>query len=187
VPVWSNAWACDCSLAAITGSNSIGVINVPLGRFVLSAVPTTCLPLVHGSRTECGVSLSLITYKSNPLHLQRICRNSSEKERNKYFIDILIYLAVPVMYFVSSFQNQCIFFLFWRNSLQCVTASSVLRFLDRTQRRTTVSMTPLDEWSVRRRDFYLTIHKTLTSDRDPRPRSDLYPKSQQASGRRLML
>jgi len=28
-------------------------------------------------------------------------------------------------------------------------------FLDHTQRRTTVGRTPLDEWSARRRDFYL--------------------------------
>ena len=34
------------------------------------------------------------------------------------------------------------------------------RFLDLTQRRTTVGRTPLDEWSVRRRDLYLTTHST---------------------------
>ena len=39
-----------------------------------------------------------------------------------------------------------------------VMASSFLRFLDHTQRRTTVSRTPLDEWSARRRDLYLTTH-----------------------------
>ena len=35
-----------------------------------------------------------------------------------------------------------------------------LMFLDHTQRRTTVGRTPLDEWSARRRDFYLTTHDT---------------------------
>ena len=39
-------------------------------------------------------------------------------------------------------------------------AFSFLRFLDHTQRRTTVGRTPLDEWSVRRRDLYLTTHNT---------------------------
>ena len=39
-------------------------------------------------------------------------------------------------------------------------ASSFLRFLDHTQRRTTVGRTPLDEWSARRRDLYLTTHNT---------------------------
>ena len=33
-------------------------------------------------------------------------------------------------------------------------------FLDHTQWRTTVSRTPLDEWSARRRDLYLTTHDT---------------------------
>ena len=33
-------------------------------------------------------------------------------------------------------------------------------FLDHTQRRSTVGRTPLDEWSARRRDLYLTIHDT---------------------------
>jgi len=33
-----------------------------------------------------------------------------------------------------------------------------LMFLDHTQRRSTVGRTPLDEWSARRRDLYLTIH-----------------------------
>jgi len=35
-----------------------------------------------------------------------------------------------------------------------------LRFLDHTQRRTTVGKTPLDEWSARRRDLYLTTLNT---------------------------
>ena len=35
-----------------------------------------------------------------------------------------------------------------------------LMFLDHTQRRTTVGRTPLDEWSARRWDFYLTTHDT---------------------------
>ena len=35
-----------------------------------------------------------------------------------------------------------------------------LMFLDHTQRRTTVGRTPLDEWSARRRDLYLTTHET---------------------------
>ena len=35
-----------------------------------------------------------------------------------------------------------------------------LMFLDYTQRRTTVGRTPLNEWSARRRDLYLTTHDT---------------------------
>ena len=35
-----------------------------------------------------------------------------------------------------------------------------LMFLDHTQRRSKVGKTPLDEWSARRRDLYLTTHDT---------------------------
>jgi hypothetical protein len=35
-----------------------------------------------------------------------------------------------------------------------------LMFLDNTQRRSTVGRIPLDEWSARRRDLYLTTHDT---------------------------
>ena len=60
-------------------------------------------------------------------------------------------------------------------------ASCFLRFLGHTQQRTTVGRTPLDDWSARRRDLYLT---TLTTDKHPWPRRDSNPQSQQASGRR---
>jgi len=52
------------------------------------------------------------------------------------------------------------FFFFCATAPQRARASSFSRFLDHTQRRTTVGRTPLDEWSVRRRDLYLTTHNT---------------------------
>ena len=54
-------------------------------------------------------------------------------------------------------------------------------FRDHTQRHTTVGRTPLDEWSARLRDLYLT---TLTTDKHPYPRQDSNPQTQQASGSR---
>jgi len=39
-------------------------------------------------------------------------------------------------------------------------ASSRTRLFDHTQRRVTVGRTPLKEWSVRRRDLYLSTHNT---------------------------
>jgi len=56
--------------------------------------------------------------------------------------------------------EKLIFFLLWRCDPTRVMASSFLRFLDHTQRRTTFCRTPLDEWSVCRRDLYLTTHNT---------------------------
>jgi len=43
---------------------------------------------------------------------------------------------------------------------QWAMASSFTRFLDHTQRRTTVRRTPLDEWSDCSRDLYQTKHNT---------------------------
>ena len=59
-----------------------------------------------------------------------------------------------------------------------------LFFLDHTQRHTTVGRTPLDEWSARRRDLYLTSHNTHNRQASIPPRWDSNPRSQQASGRR---
>jgi len=56
--------------------------------------------------------------------------------------------------------HVCLFVCFWRNSPQWARTSSFTRFLDHTQRRTTGGRTPLDEWSARRRDLYLTTHNT---------------------------
>jgi len=70
----------------------------------------------------------------------------------------------------------------WRCGPTRAMASSFLRFLDHTQRRTTVGRTPLDAWSVRRRDLYLTTHNTH-NNRHPCPRWDSNPQTQQARGR----
>jgi len=58
-----------------------------------------------------------------------------------------------------TFKYQYFFFL-WRCDPTRVMASSYLRFLDHTQRSTTVGRTPLNKWSARRRDLYLTTHNT---------------------------
>ena len=39
-----------------------------------------------------------------------------------------------------------------------------MTFLDHTQRLTRLGGIPLDEWSVCRKDLYLTIHTTLITD-----------------------
>ena len=59
-------------------------------------------------------------------------------------------------YFVLNFS----FFFLWRCDPTRAMASSFLRFLDHTQRRIAVGRTPLDAWSARRRDLYLTTHNT---------------------------
>jgi hypothetical protein len=56
----------------------------------------------------------------------------------------------------SSIQFVC----FWHDSPQWARAYSFTRFLDHTQWGNTVGRTPLDEWSVRRRDLYLATHNS---------------------------
>jgi hypothetical protein len=59
---------------------------------------------------------------------------------------------------VLKITDSIYLFVFWQDSPQWARASSFTRFLDHTQRRTTVGMTPLDQWSADRRDLYVTIH-----------------------------
>ena len=62
--------------------------------------------------------------------------------------------------FVYKYQQLYFFFPLWRCGPTRAMASSFLRFLDHTQRRSTVGRTPLDAWSARRRDIYVTTHNT---------------------------
>ena len=51
-------------------------------------------------------------------------------------------------------------YFLWRCDPKRVMASSFLRFLDHTHRSITIGRTPLDKWSARCRDLYLTKHNT---------------------------
>jgi len=51
-----------------------------------------------------------------------------------------------------------VLFFFCATAPHWAMTSSFTKFLDHTQRRTTVGRTPTDEWSARRRDLYLTTH-----------------------------
>ena len=69
-----------------------------------------------------------------------------------------------------------LFFFLWRCDPTRVMASSFTRFSRSHTTTHPVGRTPLDEWSARRRDLY------LTTDKYPCPRWDSNPRSQQASG-----
>jgi hypothetical protein len=83
--------------------------------------------------------------------------------------------------FIVTFVNFVydFFFLLRNNSPTQARATSFLKFLDHSQWHTTVTKTPLDEWSARRIDIYCT---TLTKDRHLCPRWDSNPQYQHASG-----
>ena len=73
-----------------------------------------------------------------------------------------------------------------------------MRFLDYTQRRTTVGRTPLDEWPTRRKDLCLTTPNThnrqtsmppvgfeLTAPAGERPQTYAFNRAATGTGRRF--
>jgi hypothetical protein len=99
--------------------------------------------------------------------------NITSRLASTHFVSIHLQHQSPINWWLF------LFFL-WRCDPTRVTVSSFLRFLDHTERRTTVGSTPLDEWSARRRDLYLTTHNS--HNKYPCPWWDSNPRSQQASG-----
>jgi hypothetical protein len=64
----------------------------------------------------------------------------------------------PSIKSASNLAVWYIYFFFWHNGPQCARACPFTKFLDHTQRRTTVGRTPLDEGPACRRDLYMTTH-----------------------------
>jgi len=89
------------------------------------------------------------------------------------YIYVYVYVYLCMYIYIYIYIYIYVFFLLWRCDPKRVMASSFLRFLDHTQRRTTVGRTSLDEWSARRRDLYLTTHNTRNRQisMSPVPRS----------------
>ena len=88
--------------------------------------------------------------------------SDAKMKKTIYFVSCALYL----MWVTGSLYSLLFSFFYWRfvcfwcNSPQWTRVSSFTRFLDHTQWSTTVGRTPLDEWSARRRDLYLTTHST---------------------------
>jgi len=73
---------------------------------------------------------------------------------------IELFSKLNVLYFLCNRHVGLHFFPLWRCGPTRAMASSFLRFLDHTQRHTTLGRIPLDEWSAHRRDLYLTRHNS---------------------------
>jgi hypothetical protein len=71
--------------------------------------------------------------------------------------------------FTNAFARRPPFILYGTTVPQWARASSFMRFLDHTQRRTTVGRTSLDEWSARRRDLFMATHNTRNRQTSPSP------------------
>ena len=84
------------------------------------------------------------------------------KAHNSFLILVRILNQINPTNIVTPFSFGFIFVCLFlsRQPPQWARASSFTTFLDHTQRRTAVGRAPLDEWSARRRDLYLTTHNT---------------------------
>ena len=129
-----------------------------INRAHFSLYITTFFPLAsHNTRPMCVICVwdkllrfTIVRYKTRTTHLVPPPSQSFSTftKYPKQHISFLISSAIEVQ------------FVFGATVPQWARASSFTRFLDHTQRRTTVGRTSLDEWWARRRDLYLTTHKT---------------------------
>jgi hypothetical protein len=117
------------------------------------------------SRPGRSESLYRLRYRGPPVcvfHIQNCFMNSfkpgtkGEKALNCYWQSIYLNFKS-----INSFLLCC--------GPTRARASSFVKILDHTQRRTTDDRTLLDECSARRWDLYLTTHTTLTTDIHPSP------------------
>jgi hypothetical protein len=98
------------------------------------------------------------------------------QSKDQYFVNFSIFVNTSArtsnltnfVWFMSADFGILLLLLASATHLR-VLASSFLRFRDQTQWHNPVCKTPLDEWSARRRDLYLTAHTTLTTHKHPCP------------------
>jgi hypothetical protein len=114
---------------------------------------------------------------------------------NTHLIWIPFFLLTPLqivrfLLYVIIIADQICHFVMWQFFCCCGAATQrgswsphSWGFLDHTQRLTTVGRTPLDEWSTRHRDPYLTTHN-IYNRQTSMSLVDSNPRSQQASGSR---
>ena len=65
-----------------------------------------------------------------------------------------------VLFLFVLIGRRSFFFMSFAGQSRAMSSSFLRFFLDHTQRHTTVGRIPLDGWSARRRDLYLTTHNT---------------------------
>ena len=130
----------DCETDPVSHSRAQGVlfpaVNRPVREFDRSPLPLTPMQRRTQERVTIDVYLSCIPSRQakEQLHL-------SHTEAKNWSIKLFL-----LSFGVTAPSGSMAF--------------SFTRFLDHTQRRTTVGRTPLDKGSARRRDLYLTTHNT---------------------------
>ena len=143
----------------------------PLYRFVQNNISTRYHPTTTRSSNNV-VSLNLfnritiynglntVGYTFKPeIYLHNASKFSSYLSDNTWRLNNRNQFVNAVWKIIAVYIHIYIFSL-WRCGPTRAMASPFLSFLDHTQWRIIVGRTPLDAWSVRRRDLYLTTHNT---------------------------
>jgi len=141
---------------------NLWILNVELGFCHSSGIYNfKALPTLMGDLCTYDIEPALISFRF---------------KYRLWFDGSSLFTLLPIYIYIY------IYIPLWRCGQTLAMVSSLLRFLDQTQRRITVGRTPLEVWSARRRDLYLTTHNS--HNKHPCPRWDSNSRSQQASGRR---
>ena len=130
--------------------HSTGIITINhilLGCITINHIPLGCITINHSTFPI----LYIRNVCTNPINQAIQCHSTKDYSTNIQRHADITYLVLT--HFLA-------FFPLWRCCPTRARASSFLRFLYHPQRRITVGRTPLDEWSARRRDLYLTTHNT---------------------------
>ena len=135
-------------------------INVRLQTFHTHGVQRAFLNVINKVVLEYKATVFIF--------LRGLIKKTKLCPMNKHYFNNLQCHAILVLIILIT-CNNCSFFPpgatqpivgVYFTVLYRALASLRTRLLDHTQRRATVGRTPLNEWSVRRRDLYLTTHNT---------------------------
>ena len=129
---------------------------VLLSELFINARTWTALNLLMSNRQRTYIIVKIPNEKLYKSNASVLCN----KMWGNYHLTVQLKQELK---FSLSLSLSLFFFFLWRCGPTRAMASSFTRFLDHTQRRTTIGRTPLDEWSARRRDLYLTTHNRQTS------------------------
>jgi len=98
------------------------------------------------------------------------------------YLYCLSFLVIPLTYcWITAFWLGIHIYIMYIHGATAPNGPGLPHYLGFTIR---LGRTPLDEWSARRRDLYLTTHNTHKKRTHPCLRRDSNPQSQQAKGRR---
>jgi hypothetical protein len=161
-----NIQACICSHD--TRTRWISAVCLCATVAVEGGTDTADQLLRHGASTEqpCAVATGVLYNRHFTTHHIHCCwrygkfKNGLDAATSvqSEYTSVTLSLVLSSAFIVAKF----IYYFLWLCSPARAMASSSTSFLDHT-RLATFGRTPLDEWSARRRDLYLTTHNRQTS------------------------